>query len=121
MELPLYPLNHLDGSMEPLGYINVYMTYLTDLFLLQKYIQELAMYTWNHFVDLWIMDTFTIMMMCIHRNSIIKYNEDRITGVHNETFLKCRQKYRSCGYMNMIIRYTDGYIYGSSWNPENST
>ena len=67
------------------------------------------------------MDTFTIMMMCIHRNSTIKYNENKITGVQNETFLKCRQKYGICGYMNMIIWYTDGYIYGSSWNPENST
>ena len=37
------------------------------------------------------MDTFTIMMMCTHRNSIIKCNEDKITGVQNETFLKCRQ------------------------------
>ena len=30
MELPLYPWNHLDRSMEPLGCINGYMTYLTD-------------------------------------------------------------------------------------------
>ena len=70
------------------------------------------------------MDTFTMMMMmmiCIQRNSTIKYNEDKITGVQNETFLKCRQNYRICGYMNMIIGYTDGYSSGSSWNPESST
>ena len=30
MELPLYPWNHFDGSMELLGYICGYMTYLTD-------------------------------------------------------------------------------------------
>ena len=57
------------------------------------------------------MDTFTIMVMCIHRNSTIKYDENKITGVQNETILKCRQKYRICGYMNMIIGYIDGYIH----------
>ena len=61
-------------------------------------------------------DTFT--MMCTHRNSTIKYNEFKVTGVHNETFLKCRQKYRIHGYMNMINGYIGGYIYGSSWNPD---
>ena len=30
MELPLYPWNCLDGSMEPLGFINGYVTYITD-------------------------------------------------------------------------------------------
>ena len=50
-------------SMEPLGWIHG-TTWMHQwihglfnrfqIFLLQKCIQELAVYTWNHFVDLWI-------------------------------------------------------------------
>ena len=120
MELPLYLWNDLDGSMELLGCINGYMTYLTDF---KCFYYKNVSRNWQCILGtaLWIHGYIYHHDDVYTRNSTIKYNEDKITGVQNETFVKCRQKYRICGYLNMIIGYSDGYIYGSSWKAENFT